>query len=283
MAPGHDLELDLDAGRGGGRHSHDMFDPRRPSLLLVLPWLLTLSAGAAAQSCPEPSALDVSPSVEPLRVHRTDGGELQVTWEAVSADWYRLHRGTTTRLAEDGSYDHLPVAEPLVDEVVLPMPSGNRYFVVTAHCGDEKSSAGRSFPAGEERPSGGLAEVMVGLVGSGAVFAADITVTHPRDRTFIEPDAASFIGPFAPGQPGSPFGFASVPAPGEVAGSVTFFQFDPDPSFPPPADVLFLRFGFHGPLPTVADFQVTRCAGFDVRGDVLPGVSCDVVDLRLLP
>jgi hypothetical protein len=102
-----------------------------------------------AAALPEPSAGDLDPRVEPLRVRR-EGGLLRVDWEDLGPDQtHHLYRG---RLGSWYSHEafgwcdlELPAASPAVEP-------GNAYFVaVGVACDGSRSSMGRNH-AGLERP-----------------------------------------------------------------------------------------------------------------------------------
>ena len=109
----------------------------RASLLLA-GTLVVLSASLPASRAGccigDPSALDLDPYAEPLRVIRDDASdELALTWESGSAG-YRVWLGDlgglfATRTLNDEVIEHVPFAE-----VRLPTPGGNVYFLVTTDC-----------------------------------------------------------------------------------------------------------------------------------------------------
>lgn len=113
------------------------------SLAAAIALLLAMSAPARAQSCPEPSALDLDATAEPLRVARSPSGGLDLTWQDVATGAYRLQQGTILRL-HAGVYDHVPVSTGPETQASLAMPAGNAYFVVGAVCAGEESSIGRA-------------------------------------------------------------------------------------------------------------------------------------------
>ena len=253
----------------------------------VIPALLAaaLLAPAALAQCPEPSALDMDPAAEPLRVEKAAGGNLRISWEAVTADTVRLHRGDLGRLHATGSYDHRVVAESPDGEVEIEPPDGPLYFVVNSDCRAGDSGVGRDS-SGTERPYGGLVLVTIGLQGGMNVGAAQFVLLHPPARTFTETDWVTFIGPFADGAPGSPFGLPNASRAGEVRVAVLFGAFVPDPSFDPPPDmpldITEVLLGYHGTAPTAMDFAIEECVISDLFGASIPETECVLSNVDVL-
>jgi len=103
----------------------------------------------------EPSALDLAPLVQPLRVGKDpeNSGWIELTWESdgLEAD-HELVQGSLASLAT-GAYDHAGFGACRLPTGRLPMrwPRRDSYFLVIGRCSDVRSSAGRdSF--GAERP-----------------------------------------------------------------------------------------------------------------------------------
>lgn len=102
--------------------------------------------------CEEPSALDLRPGAEPLRV-TTSGGGLSLSWEDVPAQVASAYRGTLQSLRTTRAYDHADFGACAVGggTTFVVTPADDSYFVVVGACGAAESSAGRnSF--GVERP-----------------------------------------------------------------------------------------------------------------------------------
>ena len=105
---------------------------------------------------PEPSALDLRPGAEPLRVRKDPAG-LALSWEAVGGGPWDAYRGTipTKGLASRPlPYDHgdFGACGSLVARVVVPADPGlSHYFLAVLRCAAGSSSYGRDS-TGAERP-----------------------------------------------------------------------------------------------------------------------------------
>lgn len=132
---------------------------RGASLLLAgILVVLTASPSASRAGCciGDPSALDLDPNAEPLRVARDDTtDELVLTWESGSAD-YRLWQGDLDGLFATGTLNDEVVEQATTAAARLPTPGGNAYFLVTTDCfglhctrGRDSSGAERATPGCE--------------------------------------------------------------------------------------------------------------------------------------
>ena len=103
--------------------------------------------------CNEPSALDLDPLVEPLRVAKDVGSSLRLSWEAGGDG--SVYAGTIDLLAASGLYDHHAIGLCAVTgSTATLMPVASReYYVVVRACGATESSYGRDS-LGTERPAG---------------------------------------------------------------------------------------------------------------------------------
>jgi hypothetical protein len=112
------------------------------------------SVSFTAHAALEPSARDLDPTVEPLRVSRDGRRSLHLSWQDLPPDPYAVHQGTIASLWVDRRYDHAPVDPTCgvtIPEADVDFPTGNVYFLVTCDCGAGPGSFGRnSFHA--ERP-----------------------------------------------------------------------------------------------------------------------------------
>ena len=100
----------------------------------------------------EPSALDLAPAVEPLRIARDDAArELVLSWEELGVDSaYAVYRGEIGAFYTHGDIGACDLSAPAVR---LPLEPGDQYFIaVGVNCAGEESSTGRDS-AGAERPS----------------------------------------------------------------------------------------------------------------------------------
>ena len=105
-------------------------------------------------ACDEPSALDLRPGAEPLRIARRGAG-LELTWEDVAAPAYEVLTGLLSAWRAGAP---APVHERLACDLstpratLSPAPAADAYFLVASSCGASTSSAGRSS-SGAERPA----------------------------------------------------------------------------------------------------------------------------------
>jgi len=100
----------------------------------------------------EPSAVDMRPGAQPLRVRR-DGPFLDVTWERTQGT-YVLYEGTLPALGA-GVHDHVPIACDLVEPgATLALPAADVYYLASARDEGLESSTGRDSER-RERPRGG--------------------------------------------------------------------------------------------------------------------------------
>jgi hypothetical protein len=127
-------------------------------LTLLVGGLLILTANlpAARAGCclGDPSAVDLDPDVEPLRIaidEATD--ELVLTWEAGSAS-YRVWQGDLDDLRVSGALNDAVVARVPSPGARAPRPVRDAYFLVTADCFGLHCTRGRDS-SGRERATPG--------------------------------------------------------------------------------------------------------------------------------
>jgi len=109
--------------------------------------------GNACDSCDEPSALDLDPSVAPLRISKIRIGIehlFHLTWQDVPMIAYDVYRGSIPADRMMGAraepYDHTAAGACQVFGVevnIARSERGSQYFLVSARCGPEISSLGR--------------------------------------------------------------------------------------------------------------------------------------------
>ncbi|MEM7248192.1 MAG: thrombospondin type 3 repeat-containing protein [Acidobacteriota bacterium] len=112
-------------------------------------------AGDACDRVPEPSAVDLDPLVEPLRVVRVGASQLSLTWSTVEVESYDLHRGDLDNLRL-GSPDHQRFGHCGLDETttVIDLESeAARYYLVTGRIGHLESAIGRDSSGSERVPA----------------------------------------------------------------------------------------------------------------------------------
>jgi hypothetical protein len=102
----------------------------------------------------EPSALDLDPSVAPLRVSKW-ALDLELRWEDLGAGTlYHLYRGTIGDYYSHGEFGRCDMGAPTTP---IPYEVGSHYFIaVEEGCEEIESSYGRSS-AGAERPDAATA------------------------------------------------------------------------------------------------------------------------------
>ena len=179
--------------------------PRVRASLRLAGTLVMLSASLPASRAGccicDPSALDLDPYAEPLRVIRDDPtDELVLTWESGSTG-YRVWLGDldglfATRTLNDEVIEHVPFAEAR-----LPTPGGNVYFLVTTDCYALHCTRGRDS-SGVERATPGCE-----ILERGDVYSSSATCLGLGDgvvRTSAEYDA--FASCFFPGSAPDPPG-----------------------------------------------------------------------------
>lgn len=121
------------------------------ALLLFMPLLPASRAGCCYG---DPSAVDLDPSAEPLRLARSDADDsLVLTWESTSTG-YRVWQGDATHLHATGRFDDEIILRVSTAETQLPVPPGNVYFIVTSDCFDLHCTRGRDSD-GVERATPG--------------------------------------------------------------------------------------------------------------------------------
>ena len=106
--------------------------------LLIVGTLVVLSAflpASRAGCCNgDPSAVDLDPNAEPLRVIHDDAtDELVLTWESVGTG-YRVWLGDLDRLFATRKLNDEVIENVSAAEARLPTPGGNVYFLVTTDC-----------------------------------------------------------------------------------------------------------------------------------------------------
>lgn len=167
--------------------------------------LLAASQPASQAGCctGDPSAVDLDPFVEPLRVARDDvSDELVLTWEPGNTG-YRVWQGSLDGLVVTGMFDDEIVDRVSIAELRLPAFLGNAYFLVTADCFGLHCTRGRDS-GGAERATFGCE-----VLDRGEIYNnSSVTCLGPGNgvvRTAAEYDA--FASCFFPG---------SAPAPPEA-------------------------------------------------------------------
>ena len=121
-----------------------------PFLAGTLLALAVITPSTRAGCCfGDPSALDLDPTAEPMRVARDDGtDELVLTWEPGSAG-YRVWQGDLAGLQATGALNDEIVARASSAHVRLPSPAGDVYYLVSADCFDLHCSRGRDSSGAE--------------------------------------------------------------------------------------------------------------------------------------
>jgi hypothetical protein len=153
----------------------------------------------------DPSALDLDPDAEPLRVALDDAtDELVLTWESGSAG-YRVWEGDLDGLRATGALNDEVVALVSSPEAKLPPLAGNAYFLVTTNCFGLHCTRGRDS-TGNERATPGCEILERGELYSDTAFC--LGPGNGVVRTGAEYDA--FAACFNPGTAPDP------PAPGEA-------------------------------------------------------------------
>lgn len=107
---------------------------------------------ACDETVAEPSAIDLDPMAEPLRVRALRFSSVQLTWQSVDADFYEVRRGSIAALRE-GRYDDTALPQCTADESQSVYAESNAYFLVLGRVIERASSAGRDS-SGIERPRG---------------------------------------------------------------------------------------------------------------------------------
>lgn len=129
----------------------------RACLLLscTLPVLIAVSPISGAGCCHgDPSAVDLDPEAEPLRVASDPTtGELILTWEARSAG-YRVWQGDLDALGATAMLNDEIVALVSAPQARLPAPAGNAYFLVSTDCFRLHCTRGRDSTGAERATPG---------------------------------------------------------------------------------------------------------------------------------
>jgi len=180
----------------------------RASLLLagtLVALAATLPSAGAGCCYGDPSAVDVDPDVEPLRVaHHHATGELLLTWESVGAG-YRVWEGYVDALLATGTLNDEVVALVSDPQVQLPSPAGNAYYLVTTDCFGLHCTRGRDS-RGNERATPGCE-----ILERGEVYNSTAICLGPGNGVVrTEAEYAAFAFCFDPGAAPDP------PAPGET-------------------------------------------------------------------
>jgi hypothetical protein len=243
-----------------------------------------LSAPAAHSQCAEPSALDVSPGSEPLRVQKT-GRDLRISWEPVMADGFRLQRGRLDRLFANATYNHRVIEETTETESTRDDFIGDWYFLVNSTCRAGDSGVGRDSGM-VERPHGGLISVRVGVQGGMGVSGSQFHLHHPVAEAFTDDDGVSFLGPYAPGAPGTTFGGINTTMEGVVIVVLALLPGGPDSTFDPPPDtpldITEVVFGYYGLPPLESAFFLSNCSVSDEFGSPVPETTCSISGFDVL-
>lgn len=218
-------------------------------------------------------------------MQKDGGSDLRISWESVSSDGSRLHRGHLGALFVNQAYDHRVFVETTAAVTTVDEGNHDWYFLVSSDCRASDSGVGRDS-GGVERPHGGLISLRIGVQGGAGVFAVQTSLFFPEGEAFPDDDSASFLGPFTPGSPGGPLNLANPNLPGEVRSISTFTQTMPDPSFDPPAmmplDIEELLFGYHGVPPLAGRFSIGDCRVKDIDALDIPATSCVVAGFDVL-
>lgn len=150
----------------------------------------------------DPSALDLEPTVEPLRVARDDAtGELVLTWESGS-DGYRVWQGDLGGLHTTGALNDEIVARVTSAEARLPSSAADAYFLVSADCFDLHCSRGRDS-SGAERATPGCEILKRGEFYSDPARCLGPGTGVVRTGTEYADFAACFFPGSAPDPPGA--------------------------------------------------------------------------------
>jgi hypothetical protein len=96
-----------------------------------------------AEACEEPSALDLRPGVEPLRVAKLDASTLRVTWQAVPAGRYALYGEDLAQVPAARPQPGIVACDLTSPTADVPLGATNRYFLAAARCTALNSSLGR--------------------------------------------------------------------------------------------------------------------------------------------
>jgi hypothetical protein len=107
--------------------------------------------GDACDPLDEPSALDLRPADEPLRISRDGLGTLRLTWQDTGAPSYDLQGGFLSRV-EEGARLRWACDLPTAD-ASLAEEAGDHFYLVVARHGSLESSGGRDS-SGVERSLG---------------------------------------------------------------------------------------------------------------------------------
>lgn len=252
-----------------------------PCLLAVLVWLAGVAPGGG-QGCPEPSAVDRVPGATPLEVTEPQRGRMIVSWQAVGADDFRLLRGNLPSLWSDVGYDHVQVAVSDTSSILMLRPPDDHYYLAVATCRGNTSSAGRDSDD-NERPVARMAEFTVRvLTASSAIFAVQVKVDYSASEAVMENVLLEQVGPYTRGADGAPLVEVNDDeSTQEVLMAAAFQDQVPDPSFPAPADLLKITFGYFGDEPQVSDFSITECFLHDTVDTELEG-TCGITGFQLL-
>ncbi len=103
-------------------------------------------------SCVEPSALDLRPGAQPLRVTREASSILRVTWEATGARSYSLYGGSLQQLRA-GIRNRLLCGIGSADIALASGTWSDLYLLVVARCDARESSYGRTSFGVERLPA----------------------------------------------------------------------------------------------------------------------------------
>jgi hypothetical protein len=100
----------------------------------------------------EPSAPDLRPAAEPLRVRKAGRSALTLTWEDLGGAGANVYQGTIAALQRSGDYDHASAGACGLEgaRADLPAPPQDAYFLVGGACEWGDGSLGRSS-RGRER------------------------------------------------------------------------------------------------------------------------------------
>jgi len=162
--------------------------------------------GARAGCCiGDPSAIDLHPSVEPLRIARNAlSAELVLAWESVSTG-YRVWEGNLDLLRDTAALNDEVVARVSSPQARLPVPAGNAYWLVSSDCFGLHCSRGRDS-TGTERATPGCEILERGALDGDTA----ICLGQGQGVVRTVPDYTAFATCFLPGPAPDP------PEPGEA-------------------------------------------------------------------
>jgi hypothetical protein len=176
----------------------------RASLLLVATFAVVAAVCPAARAgcCyGDPSALDLDPDAEPLRIARDEAtGELVLTWESGS-NGSRVWQGDLDILRAAGELNDGVVGRVSLPQAWLPLPAESAYFIVSSDCFDLHCSRGRDS-SGAERPTPGCEILERSWIDASAARCLWPENGVVRTATEYDDFASCFFPGSAPAPPG---------------------------------------------------------------------------------